>query len=107
MNDQSERGAEVVQYFRNFKPEVPFFYCRKPSKDERGFDNTHPTVKPLRLMRYLIKMITPPNGIVLDPFMGSGTTGVAALFEKFDFIGIERDEAYHQIANKRLKGVRV
>jgi len=60
----------------------------------------------LRLMRYLCKMATPPNGTVLDPFMGSGTTGVAALFEKYNFIGIERDENYHQIANKRLKGVK-
>ena len=105
MNDQSERETDVAQYFKNFKLEVPFLYCKKPGKEERGYDNTHPTVKPLRLMRYLCKMVTPPNGTVLDPFMGSGTTGVAALFEKFNFIGIERDETYHLIANKRLKGV--
>jgi DNA modification methylase len=105
LNDQSEREVEVAPYFKNFKPETPFFYCKKPGKTERGDGNIHPTVKPLRLMRYLCKMTTPPNGTVLDPFMGSGTTGVAALFEKFNFIGIERDESYHQIANKRLKGV--
>ncbi|MFZ4402479.1 MAG: DNA-methyltransferase [Pseudobdellovibrionaceae bacterium] len=107
MNDQSEREVEVAQYFKNFKPEAPFLYCKKPGKDERDPLNNHPTVKPLRLMRYLCKMLTPPNGTVLDPFMGSGTTGVAALFEKYNFIGIERDENYHQIATKRLKGVRL
>jgi DNA modification methylase len=106
INDQSEREIEVSQYFKNFKPENPFYYCKKPEKSERGEFNTHPTVKPLRLMRYLCKMVTPPNGTVLDPFMGSGTTGVAALFENYQFIGIERDEKYFEIANRRLKGVR-
>jgi site-specific DNA-methyltransferase (adenine-specific) len=105
MNDQSERENDVAQYFKNFKPEIPFFYCKKPGKSEKGHDNTHPTVKPLRLMRYLCKMVTPDGGVVLDPFAGSGTTGVAALFEKFGFVGIERDPSYHQIAEKRLKGV--
>lgn len=106
MNDQADTDAEVAQYFKNFKPEAPFLYCKKPDKLEKGSDNVHPTVKPLRLMRYLCKMLTPPNGVVLDPFMGSGTTGVAALFEKFRFIGIERDESYHQIAERRLRGVK-
>lgn len=106
MNDQSEREAEVSQYFKNFKMETPFLYCKKPDKSERGDGNIHPTVKPLRLMRYLCKLITPPEGTILDSFMGSGTTGVAALFEDFKFIGIERDETYFQIANKRLKGVK-
>jgi len=68
-------------------------------------ENTHPTVKPLKLMRYLIKMITPPGGIVLDPFMGSGTTGSAAVSLGFDFIGIEREKEYYEIASKRI-GVR-
>ena len=106
MNDQSQREVEVASYFKNFKPESNFYYCKKPDKNEKELFNTHPTVKPLRLMRYLCKMLTPPQGTVLDPFMGSGTTGVAALFEKFHFIGIERSEDYHQIALKRLKGVK-
>jgi hypothetical protein len=106
LNDQSKREVDVAQYFKNFKPEAPFLYCKKPSKNERDSFNNHPTVKPLRLMRYLCKMTTPPNGTILDPFMGSGTTGVAALFEKYNFVGIERDENYYQIANKRLKGVK-
>lgn len=107
LNDQSEQETEVAEYFKNFKPETPFFYCKKPGKSEKGFDNAHPTVKPLRLMRYLCTMLTPPGGTVLDPFMGSGSTGVGALFEKFRFIGIERDETYHQIAERRLRGVKV
>jgi DNA modification methylase len=107
MNDQAESVDDVSEYFKNFEPELPFFYCKKPDKAERGVGNIHPTVKPLRLMRYLCKMLTPPGGAVLDPFMGSGTTGVAALLEGFGFIGIERDEAYHQIALRRLRGDKV
>lgn len=107
LNDQSDLETEVAQYFKNFKPETPFFYCKKPDKSERGLDNIHPTVKPLRLMRYFCKMLTPAGGVVLDPFMGSGTTGVAALFEKFQFVGVERDENYYQIAERRLKGVKI
>jgi site-specific DNA-methyltransferase (adenine-specific) len=80
-----------------------FFYTAKASKSERGEGNIHPTVKPLALMRYLCRLITPPSGIVLDPFMGSGSTGKAALTEVFAFIGIERDAAYFDIACKRIE----
>ena len=66
--------------------------------------NTHPTVKPTELMRYLCRLVTPPGGVVLDPFMGSGSTGKAALLEGFKFVGIERDPAYFEIANARIKG---
>ncbi len=107
MNDQVETAADVSEYFKNFELETPFFYSKKSSISERDKSNTHPTVKPLRLMCYLCKMLTPPSGIILDPFMGSGTTGVAALFERFRFIGIERDESYFQIADRRLKGVKI
>jgi site-specific DNA-methyltransferase (adenine-specific) len=79
-----------------------FFYCAKASRREKGEDNTHPTVKPTALMTYLIKLITPPGGTVLDPFMGSGTTGVAAVAEGFKFIGIERDPQYLSIAARRI-----
>jgi site-specific DNA-methyltransferase (adenine-specific) len=65
--------------------------------------NNHPTVKPTSLMRYLCKLITPPNGTVLDPFMGSGSTGKAAVLEGFNFIGIERDESYFEIATARIE----
>ena len=64
--------------------------------------NNHPTVKPTKLMQYLIKMVTPENGIVLDPFMGSGSTGKACVLEDKSFIGIEMDEEYFEIAEKRI-----
>lgn len=82
-----------------------FFYCSKASKRDKGADNTHPTVKSTKLMEYLITLITPPDGIVLDPFMGSGSTGVAAKRLGFNFIGIEREPEYMDIAKCRLTQV--
>lgn len=79
-----------------------FFYVAKASKKDKGAENTHPTVKSSSLMTYLIKLITPPGGIVLDPFMGSGSTGVAATKAGFDFIGIEKEEEYFNISQKRV-----
>jgi site-specific DNA-methyltransferase (adenine-specific) len=79
-----------------------FFYTAKASKDDRDDGNTHPTVKPTDLMRYLCRLVTPPGGILLDPFMGSGSTGKAAMLEGFGFIGIERETAYHAIAEQRI-----
>jgi DNA modification methylase len=79
-----------------------FFYCAKASKADRGLPNNHPTVKPIELMRYLCRLVTPQGGTVLDPFMGSGTTGKAALLECFAFIGIERDSDYFAIAKDRV-----
>jgi site-specific DNA-methyltransferase (adenine-specific) len=64
--------------------------------------NTHPTVKPVELMRWLVRLVTPPGGLVLDPFAGSGTTGIAALLEGRMFLGIEREGAYVDIACARL-----
>jgi DNA modification methylase len=64
--------------------------------------NHHPTVKPKKLMTYLIRMVTPPGGTVLDPFLGSGSTGVAARDAGFKFIGIEKEEEYFEIAKKRI-----
>ena len=64
--------------------------------------NTHPTVKPIALMRYLCRLITPPGGLVLDPFCGSGTTGCAAVLEGFRFVGIELDEHFAEIAMARV-----
>ena len=79
-----------------------FFYCAKASKRDRDAGNNHPTVKPTDLMRYLCRLVTPPGGVVLDPFMGSGSTGKAAMLEGFQFIGIERDPAYFDVARERL-----
>ena len=106
-----------------------FFYTAKAGKDDRNdgcdaFDqrpaggmqgrndgslgtitlskNHHPTVKPTMLMAYLCRLVTPPGGTVLDPFMGSGSTGKAATVNGFRFIGIERDSEYHKIAQARI-----
>lgn len=79
-----------------------FFYSAKAGRGERGDDNTHPTVKPVDLMRWLVRLVTPPDGVVLDPFAGSGTTGVAALRENRRAILIEREAEYVEIARRRL-----
>lgn len=111
-----------------------FFYCAKASKADRevGLDdataqmrndgckteidnpyqrgkvlrNHHPTVKPTALMRYLCKLVTQPNGVILDPFMGSGSTGKAAMLEGFRFIGMELNEEYANIARSRIANAR-
>jgi site-specific DNA-methyltransferase (adenine-specific) len=84
-----------------------FFYCAKASKSERnagleGLPNFHPTVKPIALMRYLVKLVTPSNGTVLDPFLGSGTTAVAAILEGFNWMGCEMTEDYWPIIEARV-----
>ena len=79
-----------------------FFYCAKASKSERGKDNKHPTVKPLALMRWLVRLVTPPGGVVMDNFMGSGSTLVAAKLEGFRAIGIEMKREYCETAVRRL-----
>jgi DNA modification methylase len=70
-----------------------------------GGRNIHPTVKPVELMRWLVRLITPPGGVVLDPFMGSGTTGMACKYELREFIGIEREPDYIAIAERRIAAV--
>lgn len=94
-----------------------FFYCAKASRSEReaGCENvkqhadesgqrhnSHPTVKPIALMQYLCRLVTPENGIVLDPFFGSGSTGCAAIKENLYYIGIEIDKHYCDIAKHRI-----
>ena len=82
-----------------------FFYCAKASKKEKTLnktiENKHPTVKSLKLMKYLINLVTPPGGVVLDPFMGSGTTGQAALEGNFGFVGIELEADSFEICKNR------
>lgn len=84
-----------------------FFYCAKAPKSDKtaggAVENYHPTVKNTDLMGWLIKLITPPNGVVLDLFTGSGSTGVAAVEGGFRFVGVERDAGYVQIAAGRLR----
>jgi len=72
---------------------------------DRENENFHPTVKPTELMRYLVRLVTPRGGLVLDPFMGSGSTGKAALLEAMNFVGIEIDPEYARIARARIRGV--
>jgi site-specific DNA-methyltransferase (adenine-specific) len=79
-----------------------FFYCAKASRADRGTGNSHPTVKPTALMAYLCRLVTPPGGTVLDPFTGSGSTGVAAVREGLRFVGIEAQAAYLEIARQRI-----
>ena len=87
-----------------------FYYSAKAAKAEReaglqeskGRANTHPTVKPVALMQWLCRLVTPAGGVVLDPFAGSGTTGLAALREGFSFIGIEKADEYAAIAARRI-----
>lgn len=84
-----------------------FFYVPKASVAERTHggrvDNAHPTVKPLALMRYLVRLVTPPGGVVLDPFAGSGTTILAAVLEGFSAVGIEREAEYSEIIRQRME----
>ena len=79
-----------------------FFYCPKASKKDRNEGNNHPTVKPTALMAYLCRLITPTGGVVLDPYMGSGSTGKAAVREGFSFVGIELDPDYYEICKARI-----
>ena len=106
MHDGSD---EVVEGFPG--DSARFFYSAKASSWERdfglgtGLKNTHPTVKPIAVMQYLVRLVTPPGGVVLDPFMGSGTTGIAAVLEGRPFIGIERDPEYFKTACARIEAV--
>ncbi|MEM0173394.1 MAG: site-specific DNA-methyltransferase [Sulfolobaceae archaeon] len=130
IHDGSE---EVVKLFPNSEEDSParFFYTAKASQSERNFGlsgfedvkggsyqfrqdgsldgkipsrkNIHPTVKPIDLMQYLVRLVTPKGGICLDPYMGSGTTAIACKSEKINYIGCEIDEDYLKIAEARIK----
>lgn len=101
IHDGSDEAAEA------FGGNARFFYSAKANARDRGTINDHPTVKPVDLMRYLCRLVTPSGGVVLDPFMGSGSTGKAAIREGFTFIGIDRDEDSVAIARKRIGGFAV
>ena len=106
IHDGSDEVVDNFPHTKNSGSAARFFYCAKSSKVERGEGNNHPTVKPLKLMQYLTKLVTPPDGTVLDPFMGSGTTGVACANNDFDFVGIEIDTDYVEIARSRIGSVK-
>ena len=79
-----------------------FHYVAKASRADRGKGNTHPTVKPTKLMHYLIRMVAPKGALILDPFMGSGSTGLAATRNGYRFIGMEMSADYAEIARRRI-----
>jgi site-specific DNA-methyltransferase (adenine-specific) len=130
--ESSTTFPDVRQGFNDDGSAARFFYCAKANKTDRneGLDglkdkevhrfgaglgegkepnapaidkNFHPTVKPTDLMRYLCRLVTPPNGTVLDPFTGSGSTGKAAVLEGFNFVGVELSAEYVEIANARIR----
>ena len=98
-------GACRIGYADSSVSAARFFYVPKASKSDRGEGNDHPTVKPTGLMAYLCRLVTPPRGVILDPFMGSASTGVAALQAGYRFIGVEQDAHYFDVAVKRLEAI--
>jgi DNA modification methylase len=101
-------GAASDSVFKGGTPEdsgtaARFFYTAKASKRERGDGNTHPTVKPLALIRWLVRLVCPPGGVCLDPFLGSGTTALACSLEGRACVGIEREAEYVDIARRRVE----
>jgi site-specific DNA-methyltransferase (adenine-specific) len=79
-----------------------YFYAPRATRKERGEYNDHPTPKPINLMRYLSRIYSPKGGTVLDPFMGSGTTGIGALLEGMNFVGMDLSRHYCEIAERRI-----
>jgi len=105
-NDGKDTGYTTDEKIQDPTPggASRFFYCAKAGKKDRGEGNKHPTVKPSDLMRYLVRMVTMPEGTrILDPFMGSGSTGVACVREGVSFMGIDLDPEYVAIAQKRIE----
>ena len=94
-------GRRETHDFRDTGSAARFFFCAKTSPAERD-GSIHPTMKPISLMRWLVRLVTPPGGLVCDPFLGSGTTALACLAEGMRCLGIEREAEYIAIARKRL-----
>lgn len=104
LEDMPEKEVPYSEYRENFK-ETKSYVTHYPDGTPRPVNktnNTHPTVKPISLMRYLCRLITPKNALVLDPFTGSGSTCIAAVLEGFNYVGIELETEYVEIANKRI-----
>ena len=99
----NEKGNKTDPGFGDEGTAARYFYCAKASKKDRDEGNEHPTVKPTELMKYLCRLVTPKGGVVLDPFMGSGSTGKAAIEEGLSFVGIEMDQDYFEIACARIE----
>ena len=84
-----------------------YFYAPRATRKEKGANNDHPTVKPISLMEYLIRVYSPVNSMLLDPFCGSGTTGVAAIQQNREFVGIDLSEHYCDIARERISNINI
>lgn len=132
--DYAQRGDDGATFYADSGSAARFFYCAKasradrnegcenlpskewsqegaciPERKDRPFEpskNNHPTVKPTALMRYLVRLVTPKDGLVLDPFNGSGSTGKAAILEGMQYIGIEMDLEYIKIAEARINAAK-
>lgn len=96
------KKCEICSNYKDAGDDRGICMCENPSFKLASNKNNHPTVKPINLMTYLCRLITPTGGIVLDPFMGSGSTGIAAQLEGFRFIGMEMDNDYFKIAEARI-----
>jgi site-specific DNA-methyltransferase (adenine-specific) len=126
-NVMTDGSLDVLEAFpSSARDAIRFFYSAKAGRDEREFGmadvaptqmaqrsahdrdrdrlnrNVHPTVKPIDLMRWLCRLLTPPGGTVLEPFMGSGSTGIAAVREGLRFVGVEQSPEYFDIARRRI-----
>ena len=102
---ERNKGCDALYWTKDGKPLTEAEWEALPEKERRQ-GNIHVTVKPVSLMRWLVRLITPPGGKVLDSFMGSGSTGVACREEGFDFTGIELEESSFKIAQNRIAGSR-
>lgn len=102
---KAKEGLKMVRNVGDSGGVSRYFYCAKVSKKERNATgkNNHPTVKPIELMKYLIKMVSREGHTVLDPFMGSGSTGIAAKLLGRNFIGCEKEKEYYDIAHSRIE----
>lgn len=101
-NPNGRYPSNIIGHFE--EPEhQKYFYAPRVTRKERGEYNDHPTPKPISLMRYLCRVYAPANGLVLDPFNGSGSTGIAALQENKKFIGIDMNQHYIDIAERRIQ----
>lgn len=99
----NQQGRYPANVLGEVEGHQKYFYCPKVTRKERMSFNNHPTVKPVALMRYLIKLVTPDNSTVLDPFCGSGSTGMAAVELGHSFIGCELDANYVDICIRRIQ----
>jgi site-specific DNA-methyltransferase (adenine-specific) len=101
-NPTGRYPSNIIGHFDN-PDHQKYFYAPRATRKERGEYNDHPTPKPISLMRYLCRVYAPEGGIVLDPFMGSGSTGIAALQENQNFIGIDLTQHYVDISERRIQ----